>query len=227
MPQEPQRDRSEVAAFLAALRIVETGDQRGDYRRMHGVVRGNRKLGAYGIAADDWPEMAAAAGLPGADWKDPRAQDVVAEATVDRLIGKYQDWRLVGVAWKAGEKVADMAAADPTILNHEKLGPVKDYASKIMSKASGELRLSGQGGGAKVAKPVLRKTVGEGGHPTDPAEPSPFQGDLSTLKPSNGGGQPASQAGEVLRRRLYAMRNRVRNAPERETEPVATEPEIN
>lgn len=134
---------SEKTTFARAVKMAESGSFDGNYGAVRGLVRGSaRLLGAYGVASDEWSQIAEDAGLPGARWRDPKAQDVVAQATFDRLYAKYGDWRLVAVAWKGGEALADAVAVDPRIIEDRALAPLKGYASQVMRYASEDIKVN-------------------------------------------------------------------------------------
>lgn len=184
---------AQVQAAMQGLRQAESGSVRGQYGQVR-VISGNAtKVGAYGVRLEDFKIMAEDAGLAGASWRDPKAQDAVVGRTLSRLHAKYGDWRLVMVAWKAGEEVADAVASNPELLTNERLAPVAEYSAQVMKYATEVTTLEGMG----------------------ETEGLVFDPDLSTLS-ADGGSQPVSDAGRVLRRRLYAMRERVRNAPHAE-----------
>ena len=211
-------DESDV--FARGIRMAETGTAEGSYQRVSGLVRGsNRLLGAYAIASDDWSALASDAGMEGARWKDPKAQDLVAKRTFERLYDRYGDWRLVAVAWKAGEKIADAVANDPTILEHKKLAPVKSYARQVMKHAGKNL---------KVTKPTFRD-----GTPI-PVESFPSETDGLVPAGQDEPVAPQDAAEQALREMLVAMRERERNlgtappeaapAPVEEAVPAAPAP---
>ena len=91
--------------FMAAIRALESGggDPRGDYTAV-GPPTGKygRARGAYQIMEKIWPGWAAEAGIPGADWRDPAAQDRVARYKMTQYFNKYGRWDAVAVAWFAG-----------------------------------------------------------------------------------------------------------------------------
>ncbi len=128
--------------FAHAIKMAESGDKDAGYHKVRGFVRDGRLLGAYGIAQDDWENLTVQAGLRGARWQDSRAQDAVAKAAFDALYSKYGDWRLVAVAWKAGEAVADAVALDPKLLKNEKLRPLADYADQVMNNAKADVEVN-------------------------------------------------------------------------------------
>jgi hypothetical protein len=131
---------AELDVFARAIRAAESGSPEGNYEAVRGRIRnGARLIGAYGVASDEWDRLAEEAGYRGAKWRSQAAQDAVVKKTFEYLYDKYQDWRLVAVAWKAGEEVADAIAADPDLLRRKELAPVKNYASQVMGAAATSL----------------------------------------------------------------------------------------
>lgn len=129
--------------FARAIKNAETGSFEGNYRAVRGLVRKNARLvGAYGIPTDMWPQIAEYAGYPGARWQDPKAQDAVAQATFDALYSKYGDWRLVAIAWKAGEDIADAVVADPSLIHADELAEVRAYAQQVMRFAQEDVKIN-------------------------------------------------------------------------------------
>lgn len=182
---------SDTKAFAAAVRDIESA---GNYGQVRGQVRQSRIVGAYGFAGDDWTQMAADAGLEGARWSDPRAQDLVAQRTFDSLWRKYRDWRLVAVAWKAGEAAADAIVEAPSLLDEPGLKEVKSYVTEVMRQAR-----------SRAAAEVGDQPEGLR------ADPAAFQTSLRGLSEAPGG---PPEAGVALRGILVAMRNRRRNMAE-------------
>lgn len=182
---------SEDLTFAAAVRAAESGNPEGNYQQVKGRVRNTRLLGAYGIPGDEWKQMAADVGLEGARWNDPRAQDAVAKRMFDLLYQKYGDWRLVAVAWKAGEEVADRVAQDPSLLKRKELAPLKDYVSQVMQRAREDI---------EVNEPMMPD-----GSPVDSAR---FQPTMRGMEPTQGSTRSPEDA---LRGILKGMRERVRN----------------
>lgn len=134
---------AEDRTFAAAIRRAETGSFAGRYDAVRGRVReGARLVGAYGFASDEWDRLAEETGYPGAQWRSQAAQDAVAKRTFDALYSKYGDWRLVAIAWKGGEELADKVAADPSLLSHEGLKPVADYMAQVMAYANEDLAIN-------------------------------------------------------------------------------------
>jgi hypothetical protein len=200
---------AEKTTFARALKMAESGSFEGDYGKVQGLVRGSaRLLGAYAFPSDQWNQMAEDAGVPGARWRDQRAQDYVAKRTFDRLYAKYGDWRLVATAWKAGEEVADAIAADPTLLSHKTLKPLRGFIEQVMKYAKEDVG-------------VNRPTRPDG----TPVPVEMFPTDTASLSPSQQfGGPPTSAPGEALRQRLRAMRDARREQGLMEQEAEIEEP---
>lgn len=127
----------ETDIFLAALRRQETGSEEPDYMRRGPWVEAmqTRLVGAYNIPATQWSELAASAGYPNAIWFDKKAQDAVVKTHVERLFAKYKNWQLVATAWKAGERFADAAYQNPTIIQQEKTGELKRFVDGVTANA--------------------------------------------------------------------------------------------
>ena len=132
-------DSNELNVFAAAMRKTETGRYDPKNRATNYVGwddgRGTRLVGSYSIPEDYWPMLAATAGMPGARWQDPSAQDRVMKGVFNLLYEEYQDWRLVAVAWKAGQDVADNLLNDPTGLQREKTGNLAKFVDTVMADA--------------------------------------------------------------------------------------------
>ena len=92
--------------FLASIRFVETGSYEGDYSLVGTAVGGSRPLGAYQILDRYWASWAHQAGIPGADWRDPVAQDRVASTRAKLYFDAYGSWDLAAVAWLGGTESA-------------------------------------------------------------------------------------------------------------------------
>tara|TARA_R100000734_G_C3308764_1_gene99410 strand:- start:782 stop:1480 length:699 start_codon:yes stop_codon:yes gene_type:complete len=103
-----------IGLYLEALKQKESS---GDYQVLHNpttIIDITTKkpirvqaLGAYGILDINWNKWSKEAGLEGADWHDPKAQDIVARFKVQEYFNKYNSWDLVSIAWFAGSKKAD------------------------------------------------------------------------------------------------------------------------
>lgn len=97
----------QLGSFMDALGQFESG---GNYQAQGVQTKYGRALGKYQIMSDFWPGWAAAAGIPGADWRDPAAQDHVARTRMTQYYNTYGRWDLVAVAWFAGPGRANQAA---------------------------------------------------------------------------------------------------------------------
>lgn len=95
--------------FMAAIRQLESG---GNYEAI-GPYTGStygRARGAYQVMETIWPAWAKEAGIPGADWRNPDAQDRVARYKMRQYFERFGRWDLVAVAWFAGPGRAEQAA---------------------------------------------------------------------------------------------------------------------
>jgi hypothetical protein len=96
---------AELATFMAITRRHESGRYEGNYGVYGPPVgkNGNRARGAYQILTPYWRSWAAKAGIPGANWRDKKAQDRVAAHQFKRYYDAFGgNWDLVSVAWYAG-----------------------------------------------------------------------------------------------------------------------------
>ena len=90
----------QIGQFMAAIRALESSDNYGAVGPTHPQY--GRALGAYQIMEANWASWAKSAGIPGADWRDPAAQDKVARHQMLRYFNTYGSWDLVAIAWFAG-----------------------------------------------------------------------------------------------------------------------------
>lgn len=105
---------NQLDVFMAAMRRLESGSFEGNYRAQN--VSGAR--GAYQIMTGNWASWASQAGVPGADWRDPAAQDAVARYKMTEYYRRFNDWNLVAIAWFAGPgAAASFQRGDRRILN--------------------------------------------------------------------------------------------------------------
>lgn len=195
---------AEGPTFARAIKRAETGSFEGNYKSARVGQRPGRIIGAYGIASEFWDALAAQAGLEGANWRDPAAQDAVAESAFKALYEKYGDWRLVAIAWKAGEAVADAVAANPALLKDQRLVSVKEYAQKVMRFAS-EVVGTDQPT-SPDGTPVRKKAFPIN---MDFALPAPVEGEESgTVAPQTVATQAPPSAAHALTGMLRAMKKR-------------------
>jgi len=134
---------SQVESFMASIRRNTSGTYEGNYGdRGQGV-------GAYDIKPQNWRAYALAAGLPNANWRDPRAQDAVARAKMQRDFERYGNWQLVAVAWYAGTEAADAVQqrgkVDDASIRRVLGADTADYVSDVV-RNSGEIDNSEWGG---------------------------------------------------------------------------------
>lgn len=92
--------------LLESIRTVETGGTH-NYEQVRAGRGGDPVVGAYGFQRSQWPGLAAGAGLPGADWRSPQAQDQVASFWLNRLYNIYGSLELTAAAWIGGTNSAD------------------------------------------------------------------------------------------------------------------------
>lgn len=92
--------------FLSTIRLLESGSYEGNYKRVAKRVRGARPRGAYGILDINWDAWSERAGIRGADWRDPRAQDKVAAYRAQEYIDAYGSYDMAAVAWIGGTESA-------------------------------------------------------------------------------------------------------------------------
>ena len=110
----PDTNPNLIDVYLIALKEKESSNR---YNLLHkpGVIpdleTGKpikvQALGAYGILDINWNVWSKQAGLEGADWRDPKAQDTVAKFKVQEYFDKYGSWDLVSIAWFAGPGTAN------------------------------------------------------------------------------------------------------------------------
>lgn len=121
--------------FMHAIGTLESGNDYyaiGPQTGKYGKARGR-----YQIMEKIWPGWAKEAGIPGANWRDPKAQDKVAAHKMSQYYDRYKRWDLVAIAWFAGPGRANKA-------EQEGIGSVADIAdvtgtdiAKYVDKAMG------------------------------------------------------------------------------------------
>ena len=98
-----------IDVFLVSLREKESSN-RYDLLHKPGVIPDSvtgkpvrvQALGAYGILDINWDVWSKQAGLEGAEWLDPKAQDAVAKYKVQEYFNEFNSWELVAIAWFSG-----------------------------------------------------------------------------------------------------------------------------
>ena len=138
-----------IDMYIEALKKQESS---GDYQVLHtpsviedaytGKPVRVQGLGAYGILDINWKKWAKEAGLEGADWHDPVAQDTVARFKVQQYFNRFNSWDAVSVAWFAGPNKAKDLVNNGTInfdLTDANGQSIKDYVDEMNTKISEEL----------------------------------------------------------------------------------------
>lgn len=200
---------NDLDLFMAAIRRRESGSYAGNYSALGPYTgeRYGRARGAYQIMETIWPGWAAAAGIPGADWRDQAAQDHVARFKMTQYFQRYGRWDLVAIAWFAGPGRADRA-------QREGSSSVDGITEPILGTSVGEYWRSVQDLMANA--PEQYGTL-SGQYAPTPAEwaaiqgpRSPFAafGELMGLPPSGQGlGPPANDPESNLRAIFEGMSN--------------------
>ena len=138
-----------IDMYIEALKMQESS---GDYQVLHtpsviedaytGKPVRVQGLGAYGILDINWKKWAKEAGLEGADWHDPVAQDTVAKFKVQQYFDRFNSWDAVSVAWFAGPNKAKDLVNNGTInfdLTDANGQSIKDYVDEMNTKIAKEL----------------------------------------------------------------------------------------
>jgi len=138
-----------IDMYLEALKMQESS---GDYQVLHtpsviedaytGKPVRVQGLGAYGILDINWKKWAKEAGIEGADWHDPKAQDTVSRFKVQQYFNRFNSWDAVSVAWFAGPNKAKDLVNNGTInfdLTDANGQSIKDYVDEMNTKIAEEL----------------------------------------------------------------------------------------
>lgn len=158
----------QLPAFMQSLGALESGNNYGAVGPRHPTM--GRALGRWQIMESNWHAWSREAGIPGADWRDPKAQDRVATYKFSQYYRQFGSWDLVAVAWFAGPGRAAKAAKQGI----QSVGQLKDslgtsvagYVRKVMSNmgAAPSGGTSGGAGGAPTpGTPAAREAAMEGG----------------------------------------------------------------
>jgi hypothetical protein len=87
-------------------------------------------LGRYQIMSSNWASWAREAGIPGADWRDPVAQDKVAAYKLTQYYNQFGSWDMVAVAWFAGPG----NAAEAVSQGLDSVGRLRDILGTTVTK---------------------------------------------------------------------------------------------
>jgi hypothetical protein len=144
--RQPRVDQSEqVKTMLAALRMQESGSYEGDYTAQGQWIesQADKPMGAYGIMSKNWGQYTNAAGIPNANWRDPRSQDRVSGQMVNKLANQFGgNWGLVASAWFAGADKAQWVVdrygykASTQQIGQVLGSTVGDYATQVVGAGS-------------------------------------------------------------------------------------------
>lgn len=92
-----------------ALQSIRTVESDGNYTRQQRVRVGgseDTKVGAYGILESKWQRLAEVQGYAGANWRDPRAQDSIVRAKLQRDYEELGSWTMAALAFRYGTQAA-------------------------------------------------------------------------------------------------------------------------
>ena len=140
----------QLPMFMQAIAEQESGGKWDAVGPHTGETYG-RAVGRWQIMENIWPSWAREAGLPGADWRDPEAQEHVARFKMRQYYQRYGRWDLVAIAWFAGPGRANQAAEEGI----ESVGNLDDVLGTTVSQYVAKMQ-STMGGGA--AAPVHEYT---------------------------------------------------------------------
>ena len=101
----------QLDVFMRAIAQQESGGRWDAVGPYTGPTYG-RAVGRWQIMEKIWPGWAAEAGIPGASWEDPAAQEHVARFKMTQYYRRYGSWPLVAIAWFAGPGRANTAARE-------------------------------------------------------------------------------------------------------------------
>lgn len=174
-----------IDMYLSALKEKESSNR---YSIMHtptviedletGKPIKVQALGAYGILDINWGKWAKEAGLAGADWHDPVAQDRVAKYKVQQYFNLFGSWDAVSVAWFAGPGKAKTLTDGGTIDFDEediKGTSIQEYVDAMNGLIAEELMTMEVPINTGVTKDMLYR-----GEPVAPSQPLPQRGVAAT-----------------------------------------------
>lgn len=177
---------NDIDAAASGIRAVES---RGDYRYQQDFTADgarDRKVGAYGIVQSKWPTLTESLGYRGAQWQDPKMQDVIAKEALKRHYEQLGSWELAVVAFRFGSPVAqflkESGYTEPESMESSGYGNVANYVRSVRRSET------------RIEQPVEGRLK--------PPEQDP------TKSPQ------LDRAQSIIRDRLVGMRNANRNAKE-------------
>ena len=159
---------NQIDTFMAAIRAIESGggDPAGNYQA---VNPSSGARGAYQIMPQYWDDWARGAGVPDADHRDPKMQDIVARNRMLNLYRKYGRWDYVAGAWFAGEGGLSShldRGNDPSDGNLH-LSEYMDRARSLISELGGDPTPD-----ARSPDQITRGEVGTSGGQASPYAPA-------------------------------------------------------
>lgn len=161
--------QQQLAAFMHAIGKQESG---GRYGVLGPQTKYGRPRGKYQILDSNWDAWARAAGIPGANWQNPAAQERVAAYMFTRYYKQFGGrWDAVAVAWFAGPGRARSYVENPASVGRMKdvLGTsVFHYVNKAMATMQ------------DVTGPDIGQLVGDAGIGFDPQVDASLEARAST-----------------------------------------------
>lgn len=165
----------QIGQFMSALGALESGNNYGAVGPRHPTM--GRALGRWQIMESNWHAWAREAGIAGADWRDPKAQDRVATYKFSQYYRQFGSWPLVAVAWFAGPGRAATAARQGI----QAVGQLSDslgttvagYVQKVMS-SMGQTSAPSAGGAPTPGSPGAQRAA-MAGTTEDPVGAPAFQ----------------------------------------------------
>lgn len=136
-----------LEAFMNAIGTLESGNNYGAIGP-HTGSRYGRARGRYQIMETIWPAWAREAGIGGADWRDPAAQDRVAKYKMSQYYRQFGSWDLVAVAWFAGPGRAAQAKKQGLT----SVGQIRDVlGTSVTGYVAKTMKLMGEGAGSGIS----------------------------------------------------------------------------
>lgn len=144
-------DLSELEAFMAAIRKVESG---GRYKAQGPSTKYGRATGAYQFLDSTW---AGYGGYKRAMDAPPEVQDARARQLMSTYFNSFGSWRLVAIAWHAGPGAARKAARNP---NYAKsIRDVNISTDQYANRVVGGMKGGGMGPGNVPPTPTSTESA--------------------------------------------------------------------